>query len=185
LAASPHYAFAHFVKGQVLRAQHLCEEALPEYQMVITLDHNSVGGLFNTGRCKMLTGSLDEAMPFMEQAIRLNPRNPFIGFYFQSVGTVYLLQSHTDEAITWFEKARSANPGYWPFHAGLASAYALSGDTERASAELAEARRLSPDDRYSSIARLRAVGYFGVPKVRALFEATFFAGLRKAGMPGE
>ena len=25
----------------------------------------------------------------------------------------------------------------------------------------------------------------GVPKVRALFEATYFAGLRKAGMPEE
>jgi hypothetical protein len=27
--------------------------------------------------------------------------------------------------------------------------------------------------------------YLGVPKVRALFEATYFAGLRKAGMPEE
>jgi len=25
----------------------------------------------------------------------------------------------------------------------------------------------------------------GVPKIRALYEATYFAGLRKAGMPGE
>jgi len=29
------------------------------------------------------------------------------------------------------------------------------------------------------------LGYWGVPKVRALFEATYFAGLRKAGMPEE
>ena len=27
--------------------------------------------------------------------------------------------------------------------------------------------------------------YWGVPKIRALFEATYFAGLRKAGMPEE
>ena len=39
------------------------------------------------------------------------------------------------------------------------------------------------DDRYSSIARLKAFGYFGIPKIRALYEATYFAGLRKAGMP--
>jgi hypothetical protein len=33
---------------------------------------------------------------------------------------------------------------------------------------------------------LRAVlGYWGVPKIRALFEATYSAGLRKAGMPEE
>jgi len=56
---------------------------------------------------------------------------------------------------------------------------------ERAAAELAEARRLSADDRYSTITRLRAAQYWGVPKIRALFEATYFAGLRKAGMPDE
>jgi len=36
-----------------------------------------------------------------------------------------------------------------------------------------------------SIARLRAQGYWGVPKVQVLFETTYFAGLRKAGMPEE
>ena len=71
-------------------------------------------------------------------------------------------------------------------HAELASAYGLKGESERAAIELAEARRLVADDRYSSIARLKAVvGYWGVPKIRALFEATYFAGLRKAGMPEE
>ena len=70
------------------------------------------------------------------------------------------------------------------------AAYALKGETERASVELAEGRRLTAHNRYSSIARLKAVGtfgsgYWGVPKIRALFEATYFAGLRKAVMPEE
>jgi hypothetical protein len=70
--------------------------------------------------------------------------------------------------------------------AALAAAYALRGDAERASAALAEARKLSKlNDLYSSIARLKASGYFAVPKIRALFETTYFAGLRKAGMPEE
>ena len=34
-------------------------------------------------------------------------------------------------------------------------------------------------------ARLKPVCDWGVPKVRALFEATYFVGLRKAGMPEE
>ena len=68
--------------------------------------------------------------------------------------------------------------------------YQLRPD-ERSGAELAEGRRLAADGRYSSIARLKAAGtvggpgYWGVPKVRALFEATYFAGLRKAGVPEE
>jgi hypothetical protein len=69
------------------------------------------------------------------------------------------------------------------FRSFLASAYALKGDIERAAAELAEARRLVGDDRYSSIARVRAITSWGEPTVCALAERTYFAGLRKAGLP--
>jgi alkanesulfonate monooxygenase SsuD/methylene tetrahydromethanopterin reductase-like flavin-dependent oxidoreductase (luciferase family) len=91
----------------------------------------------------------------------------------------------TNEAVIWLEKARNTSPAHPNIRAQLASAYALAGEPERAAAELAEARRLSGDDRFSSLARLREVEDFGqlVPKVRALFEATYIAGLRKAGMP--
>ena len=51
--------------------------------------------------------------------------------------------------------------------------------------ELAEARSLVGDDRYSSTALLRAVGSWGVPMIRALVESTYFPGLRKAGVPEE
>ena len=69
-----------------------------------------------------------------------------------------------------------------------AAAYALRGETERAAAELAESRRLDGGDLFSSIAHLKAFpdgGWWGAPKTRALYEATYFAGLRKAGMPEE
>ena len=66
------------------------------------------------------------------------------------IGLVHLLQSHTAEAIPWLEKARLATP---QFHAWPASAYALKGDTERATDELAEARKLCGDGRCASIAR--------------------------------
>jgi hypothetical protein len=85
----------------------------------------------------------------------------------------------------WLEKARSANAELPYAHSHLASAYALKGENKRAAIELAEARRLSGDNRYSSFAHLRAMQYWGVPKIRALYEATYFAGLRKAGMPEE
>src|ERR1700732_5113538 len=98
---------------------------------------------------------------------------------------MHLLQSRPDEAIVWLVKARSASPRIAGIHAMLAAAYGLNGETERAAAELAEARRLRGKGFYSSLARLRAIGYFGVPKIQALIEATYFAGLRKAGMPEE
>jgi TolB-like protein/tetratricopeptide (TPR) repeat protein len=182
LAASPRNLLAHFAKGQALRAQRRWQEANLEFEMVLASDRNWASALINIGRCRMLTGSLDEAIPPMEQAIRLSPNDPFIDSRYGSIGQVHLLQSRIDEAIPWLEKSRSARPG-GPFpHAWLASAYALKGDLDRAATELAEARRLSIDDRYSSIARLKAVEYCGVAKVRALYEATYLVGLRKAGM---
>src|SRR6516165_9407300 len=185
LAASPRSGLAHYAKGQVLRAQHRYGEAIPEYEMVLAFNRYWLAVHAPLGWCKLHTGSIDEVIPLAEQAIRLSPRDPSIGSWYSQIGAVHLLQSRTSEAIVWFEKARNANPVRSIVHAHLASAYALKGETEHAVAELAEARRLSGDDRYASIGRLKAVGYFRVTKIRALYEATYFAGLRKAGMPEE
>jgi adenylate cyclase len=184
LATSPRIPAAHFAKGQLLRAQGRCEEAIPEYEAAIAFNP-SVGTIAALGECKFYTGSIEDMTSLQERAIRLSPRDPFIGNWYLRIGIGHLLQSRTEDAIPWFEKARSANPGRAPPHAYLASAYALNGEAERAAAELAGARRMSSDDRYSSIARLKAAQFWGVPKIRVLFENTYFAGLRKAGMPEE
>jgi adenylate cyclase len=124
-------------------------------------------------------------IPLVEQAIRLSPRDPLIAIWYFRIGVAHLLQSRIDDAIDWLERARGANAELPYAHSHLASAYALRGEAERSAIELAEARRLSLDGRYSSIARLQTTAYYGVPNIRALYEATYFAGLRKVGMPEE
>ena len=161
LVASPRSPLARFAKGQVLRAQHRYDDAILEYETVIALNRNWANAYSHLGWCKFMTGSIEELIPAQEQAIRLSPRDPQIGLFYGRIGRVHLLQSRIDEAIVWYEKARNAAPTYPHFRAFLASAYALNGEIERAAAELAEARRLVGDDRYSSIARLRAVEIFG------------------------
>jgi adenylate cyclase len=185
LASSWRSPLAHFAKGHVLRAQGRPEEAIPEYETAIALNRNWVFAYVALGACKLLTGSLEEAIPLAEQAIRLSPRDPNIGIMYDRIGYVHLLQSRIDQAILWSEKARGANPAHPLYRAHLASAYALKGETERAATELAAAHRLTADSRYSSIAHLTAAQYLGVPKIRALLESTYLAGLRKAGMPEE
>ena len=135
--------------------------------------------------CKLFTGSVEGAILVQEQAIRLSPRDPAIHLWYGRIGMAHLVQSRIDEAIRWFERARNTNSAFALHHAWLAATFALEGNMQRAVSELSEARGLSGDDRYSSIARLQASGFFAVPTIRALFETTFFAGLRKAGMPEE
>jgi TolB-like protein/DNA-binding winged helix-turn-helix (wHTH) protein/tetratricopeptide (TPR) repeat protein len=184
LASSPSSPLAHYAKGQVLRAQRRYAEAIPEYEAVLASNRNSAYSYFNIATCKLFTGSIDETIPLVERAIRLSPRDPFaLGTWYNIIGLVHLLQSRTDEAIIWLEKARNHSPALSIIRVQLASAYALAGQTEHAARELAEAQRLSPDDRYSSLARLRAVYSFLAPNIRALYDGPYFAGLRKAGMP--
>ena len=185
LAAAPRNPLAHFAKGQVLRVQKRYAEAIPEYETAITFNRNWVNAFPILGECKLFTGSIDEMIRLVEQAIRLSPRDPFIAIWYFRIGLGHLLQSRIDDAIVWLQKACGANAELPYAHSHLASAYALRGETERAAIELAEARRLSLDGRYSSIARLQATAYYGVPKIRAMYEATYFAGLRKTGMPDE
>jgi adenylate cyclase len=184
LAVSPRSTAAHLAKGQLLRTEGRCDEAIPEFEMAIASNPNLASALFSLGLCKMLTGAIGETIPLEEQAIRISPRDPNVYNRYLVIGQVHLLQSRTEEAIVWLERARIGNPGSpWP-HVWLASAYGLKSDLDRAAAELAEARRLLGGKAYSSIAAMRR-GNWGVPAIRELHEATYFAGLRKAGVPEE
>jgi adenylate cyclase len=186
LAASPQYPYAHYARASLFRAQRRCEDAIPEYEMVLAVDRNAVGALENIGWCKFLTGgSGDEAIRLLNQGIRLSPRDPFIADRYSQIGFVHLFQSRIDEAIPWLEKARRVDTRNAPTHYFLAAAYGLKGESERAAAELAEAQKLIGSDRYSTIARVRANGPLNTPAVRDRFENVFLAGLRKAGMPEE
>ena len=180
VSLSPRHPQVNFLKAQLLRAQNHFAAAIPEYAAAIALNRNAVIAIATLGLCKFFTGDLDEAIPAQERAIRLSPRDPRLPNWYWRIGMVHLLQSRTDEAILWLERARSANPRLPGPHAWLASAYALKGDLLRGVAELAEARRLSGDHRYISIAGHKSALPLP-PKILDLAERTFYPGLRKAG----
>ena len=183
LAMSPNSALAHYVKGQVLRARSRCQAAIPEYETAIALDRSRAPAYAHVGWCKFLTGSLDGALPYFEQAIRLSPHEPGIAPWYGRMGVILLLTSHIDEAIAKLEKADGENTRLPFVHAWLAAAYALKGDTERARAELAKAQALGKA--YASLASVERSIWFDNPKIRALAEATYFPGLRRAGIAEE
>ena len=189
LVASPASASVHSVKAQILRIQGRCPEAIPEFERAIAANRNFSSAYGNLGWCKFLTGSIDEMIPLAEQAIRLNPRDPFVGTLYDRIGHARLLQSRTDEAIAWFKKALIARPigKLGIVHLFLASAYALQGETELAASELAQVRRFFKPDTFN-ITWLKAHMMYRPepgppPAIRALDDRTYFAGLRKAGMP--
>ena len=126
LTISPRNPHAHLAKGFLLRAQNRNEEAIPEYEAAVASNRNWLVAVATLGWCKFMAGSLDDAIPLHEQAIRLSPRDSLIGVWYQRIGMVHLLQSRTDEAIPWLEKARNANPTHPQPHPWLTAAYALA-----------------------------------------------------------
>jgi TolB-like protein/DNA-binding winged helix-turn-helix (wHTH) protein/Tfp pilus assembly protein PilF len=182
LAASPLSPTAHYAKGQLLYAQRRCDEAIPEFETAITFNPNSAWAIALLGCCKFWVGSIDEAIPLLERAVRLSPRDPQIGYLTVRLGLLHLLQSNTDEAIVWLKKARSTAPALPFVHLFLASAYGLKGETERAGVELMEVSRLHGPGHVTSVAELRANLHHGPPNVATLFETILFTGLRKAGL---
>jgi TolB-like protein/class 3 adenylate cyclase/Flp pilus assembly protein TadD len=184
VSLSPRHPQVHFLRGQLLRAENQFAAAIPEYEAAIALNRNSVIAIANFGLCKFFTGAIEEAIPAQERAIRLSPRDPLLPNWYWRIGMVHLLQSRTEEAILWLERARSTNPRLPGPHAWLASAYGLQGNFGRAATELAEARRLSGDHRYASIANHKAALPFP-PKILDLAEQTFYLGLRQADVPNQ
>ena len=184
VAAEPASAWPHYVKGQLLRAQGRCDDAIPEYEAAIALDRNSAPSYGWLGWCKFLTGDVDQTIALEQHAIRLSPQDRTIAAWYGRIGMVHLLEGRTQEAILWLEKARggysqqSREPVY--VNAWLAAAYALNGESERARSELDEAWKRGFR---RNMAGLTDDPWYANPKVRALAEASYFVGLRKAGMP--
>ena len=181
LAAAPNSALAHYVKGQLLRAEGRCGEAIAEYEAAISLDRSRAPAYAHVGWCKFFSGSMDGAIPYLEQAIHLSPHEPGIAAWYGRIGVMQLLQGRVDDAIVSLERARSENARLPFVHAYLAAAYETKGDRERAAKELAEAQRLAPG--YASLAAVKKSIWYENPKIRALAEANFFPALRRAGLP--
>ena len=186
LATSPGDPFTHSIKGKLLRFTRRCEEAIPEFEIALETNRNDPYTLVQLSTSKYLMGGSDtEAIALAEQAIRLSPRDPNMGWWYTWIGFVHLLQSRLGEAIAWLEKGRSAQPKAWPTRYFLAAAYGSKGEPEHARAELAEAHSLTGSDRYSTVARTRANNDLYTPALRDRWETVYFPGIRAAGLPEE
>jgi TolB-like protein len=186
LASFPSDPYTHRVKGLLLRITRRSEEAIPEFEISLSVNRNDPYALIELSICEYLIGGSDrEAIALAEQAIRLSPRDPNMGWWYTWIGFVHLLQSRIVEAIAWLERARSLDPKGWNTHQFLAAAYGSKGDLERARSELAETKRLIGSDRYSSVARSRANGDLYTPALRDRWETVYFPGIRAAGQPEE
>ena len=183
LDRDPKSSSGHSVLGVLRRLQNRLDESRVELQKAISFDRNNAGALTQLGITFMYLGEPGVGVPFIEQAIRLDPLASSTATSYWALGSCYLLLARTDEAIEVLRKAVATGPRLWYAHLALAAALGLKGDIAQAQAALAESLRLKPD--LNSFARLRAVATWGSPEYVSLREKTTFTGLRRAGFPDE
>jgi TolB-like protein/DNA-binding winged helix-turn-helix (wHTH) protein/Tfp pilus assembly protein PilF len=181
LAANPNNFPAHAVKAQILRAQKRYEEAIVEYDTAIALNPMCLGCLIHLARAKILIGEPAAAIPLLNRALLISPRDPEIGFMHYRLGLANLLLGNTDEAIRWYKTAVLTY--YEPADAflELGAALSLKGEMPEAKAALAEAARLHPER--MTIASVRTRLLSERPKFVELREQTVLKGLRTLGLP--
>src|SRR5690242_5018511 len=121
------------------------DEARVESETAIDLDRNNAHAWLQLGQTLMFLGQPEAAIPYIENVLRLNPRDPNKAFVEWTLGTCNLLLDRVIQAIDLLRKAREGNPRVYYFHLYLAGALGLRGDLEEAKAALAGAMKLKPE----------------------------------------
>ena len=148
-------------------------EALGTANAELPIDPNDAALYSIRSSAETSLGQYEQAKSDALQAIRLSPRDPFVGGWHLGLGDAELNLGHFDAAIEAYHE--SIDLGFRAFqpYVDLAAVYALEGKTKEARTALAEARRLNPK---LTVKWLRLVA----PDLPPLFE-----GVRKAGLPEE
>lgn len=125
------------------------EDAIAGYQHVISADQNATVSCSQIGVCWLELGRPDAALPFFNEAIRRDSRNPDIWLRYASSGETLLHLKRPEEAVPWLRRALDANPsrsGPSSLTGCLALVGALghSGRMDAACRELSDVIRLAP-----------------------------------------
>jgi adenylate cyclase len=150
------------------------EKAIAAGKRAIELDPNGANVHMYLGWTLNFAGRPDEAIEYLNKAIRLNPY-PTLS-YPEGMGRSYLLKGNYEKAITEFKKALQLAPMSPPVHMYLAVTYSLLGREEEARASAEKVLELAPVISVSFTAKT-------VPFKNQTDLELLLNGMRKAGFP--
>ncbi|HEY7578764.1 MAG TPA: tetratricopeptide repeat protein, partial [Acetobacteraceae bacterium] len=148
-AIEPHSQRGMRAQANLLRAQGRWDEAGALYQTILEIYPNGLSSYRLLGFTKMALGQAEEAIQLLQRSIRLDPLTPFNRASIQRIGNGLLLLGRDEEAIEWLQRAIAAGgsaPPPWRAQCNLflASAFALTGQSDKARTAIAQANRLWP-----------------------------------------
>lgn len=160
----------HTIRGEHEAAISICERA-------IALNPNYASAYFGRAHSLWQSGRPAEALPALDEAMRLSPRDPLIWAYKASKAIALILLGRYDEALDWAQDAqRHPNMTIWAMMPEV-SALGLLGRQEEARTAFAHMRRMKHD--VSLVFVDQAVTFS-----QAEDRERFVSGLPAAGVPG-
>jgi TolB-like protein/Tfp pilus assembly protein PilF len=164
-------ALAHQIAGRRSEMIAAVQRAI-ELNPSFTLAHAMLGLYLGQ------TGRPDEALPHLEKAMRLSPRDPTTWLFSYGVATSHFAARRYDDAVAWAQRSLQQKPDYLFAWGILAASQAQLGRTAEARTAFQEMLRQQPE---LSVAALRQFFSFA----DADWFERFIDGLRKAGLPEE
>jgi adenylate cyclase len=163
------------------------QQAVADAERAVALNPNYAGGYDILGTALIFDGKLQEAMPNIEKAIRLDPKSET--YYRSNIGLVDLLMGRYPEAAQMFERALASYPNSLTSHLLLCIAYSELGRQQGAREQAAEVMRLNPQFHFIPQEKLfpnsPLAGYFDADLRKAgLKSCTSNSLAPQAGYPG-
>ncbi len=150
------------------------EKAIAAGERSVELDPNGAQINLILGQTLLYAGRPDEAIEYINKAIRLNPFPPYL--YPNNLGLCYLQKGQYEDALKEFKKAFQLAPKSPPVHFNLAVTYALLAREEEARASAAKCLELAP---FVSVKfALKTSRYKNKAHLELIVDA-----MRKAGFP--
>ncbi len=165
------------VVGRVLSFRHEYDDAIAYLEQAIRINPSFAQAYFGLGFTLIVSGRPREAIPYLERAVELSPRDPHLASFHGIRAIAHLSLGEWDIAESLARKAmRVPNVNHWPF-AILISVLGLTGRAEDAAPAIDAVLERYPG---YSIAAARTDFFFCGDQD---LEERFVDGLRRVGIP--
>jgi adenylate cyclase len=183
LAVDPNDDHAHVTKAWVLMAQNRHEEAIVEAERGLALNPSNVDAYIALGVANNFLCRPDRVFEAVDKAIRLSPRDPSLGGFYEVKGEAYFVMRQDANAIELIQRSATLQSVDPYARLMLASAFALSGQQAKAG-EAIKAYLADSQAKSRTISQFQKQQLAMADNPRWLaYNERFAEGLRKAGLP--
>jgi TolB-like protein len=137
--------WAHNALGHVYLFARRFDDSLAEFETALRLNPNFALAQGYYGLSLAYSGRWQEANEAARRAIRLSPRDPYLGVYYGIVAYAQFIGRNYDEAIKFSREGIRQRNDFVGGHRVLTAAAAMAGQTELAKTALQELRRAQPN----------------------------------------